>query len=133
MSEVQADAKRIREALRCSRSGCDCKGTRGNVHCPAHEDKSPSLSVTEQDSKPLVHFHAGCSQEAVVAPFSNLAFGLRQVASDNPGAAAMRCGTHRTLVAVHERQEGPEGKIFIWQGLAQRGDGRDGLPELGCD
>lgn len=54
MSGVQADAKRIREALRCGRLGCDCKGTRGNVHCPAHEDKSPSLSVTERDGKPKV-------------------------------------------------------------------------------
>lgn len=34
--------------------------------CPAHDDKTPSLSITETDGgKLLWHCHAGCSQEAV--------------------------------------------------------------------
>ena len=36
-------------------------------HCPAHEDKKPSLSITEgDDGKVLVYCHRGCSQEAVI-------------------------------------------------------------------
>ena len=35
-------------------------------HCPAHEDKNPSLSVTAGDRVPLVFCHAGCSQDAVI-------------------------------------------------------------------
>ena len=36
-------------------------------HCPAHEDKSPSLSVDDGDNgRPLVKCWSGCPQEAVV-------------------------------------------------------------------
>jgi putative DNA primase/helicase len=35
------------------------------VHCPAHDDKNPSLQITVTDNKLLWHCHAGCSQEAV--------------------------------------------------------------------
>ena len=36
--------------------------------CPAHEDSTPSLSITEsRDGMLLVHCHAGCSQAAVIA------------------------------------------------------------------
>ncbi|MCZ6718345.1 MAG: AAA family ATPase, partial [Gammaproteobacteria bacterium] len=36
--------------------------------CPAHDDKNPSLSVSNgSDERVLVHCHAGCPQEAVIA------------------------------------------------------------------
>ena len=41
-------------------------GSSGTARCPAHEDHSPSLSVTESDGKVLVRCHAGCPQEAVI-------------------------------------------------------------------
>lgn len=34
--------------------------------CPAHEDRSPSLSVTEKDGRLLVKCFAGCGQQSVV-------------------------------------------------------------------
>lgn len=35
--------------------------------CPAHNDKKPSLSVTEgDDGRVLIHCHAGCSFEQIV-------------------------------------------------------------------
>ncbi|OXE37498.1 MAG: hypothetical protein CGW95_01220 [Phenylobacterium zucineum] len=35
--------------------------------CPAHDDKTPSLSITDgKDGKVLVHCHAGCDQQAVI-------------------------------------------------------------------
>lgn len=38
------------------------------ARCPAHEDKGPSLSLREgDDSRVLLHCHAGCSTAAVVA------------------------------------------------------------------
>ncbi len=37
------------------------------VRCPAHEDRNPSLSLSDGKSGPLWHCHAGCSQDAVTA------------------------------------------------------------------
>jgi hypothetical protein len=43
------------------------------ARCPAHEDRTPSLSITETaDGKVLVKCWAGCSTESVLA-----ALGLR--------------------------------------------------------
>ncbi len=43
-------------------------GRSGMCRCPAHEDKTPSMSVSEtRDGRVLVHCFAGCSQEAVIA------------------------------------------------------------------
>jgi putative DNA primase/helicase len=35
--------------------------------CPAHDDRNPSLSLRDGDCKLLVHCHAGCEQQAVIA------------------------------------------------------------------
>lgn len=37
------------------------------ARCPAHQDRSPSLSIREADDKVLIHCHAGCSVHEVVA------------------------------------------------------------------
>jgi hypothetical protein len=43
-------------------------GKSTNVLCPAHDDKNPSLTVSESlDRTPLVHCKAGCSQERVIS------------------------------------------------------------------
>lgn len=58
-------AETIRQARQCDNLACNChKG--GNVHCPAHEDPKPSLSVSEDNGKVLVKCHAGCDQGAVI-------------------------------------------------------------------
>ena len=39
----------------------------GMCRCPAHDDNTPSLHVSEgANGKVLVKCHAGCSQEAVI-------------------------------------------------------------------
>lgn len=59
----QVSAAQITEALGGHRSGDD-----GWIaHCPAHDDATPSLSVSEGDGRVLVRCHAGCAQEAVIA------------------------------------------------------------------
>ena len=37
------------------------------ARCPAHDDKSPSLSVSGKDGKLLVHCFAGCDAEEIMA------------------------------------------------------------------
>jgi len=63
ISHQRASAVDIARALGGRRSG------RGFVApCPAHQDKTPSLSVdTGNDGSALVHCHAGCSQSDVIA------------------------------------------------------------------
>ena len=38
----------------------------GIARCPAHNDHTPSLSISESDGMVLVRCHAGCSQDAVI-------------------------------------------------------------------
>lgn len=63
----------LADKLSCARSGCSCqRRTRGKiaVHCPAHDDDHPSLTIAEDTSgRLLLHCHAGCSQEAVLLAF----------------------------------------------------------------
>jgi putative DNA primase/helicase len=41
--------------------------------CPAHEDRTPSLSLRDSpDGQVLIHCHAGCSQAAVIAALKDL-------------------------------------------------------------
>jgi len=42
-------------------------GEKWQAHCPAHDDKTPSLSITRENDKILLHCHAGCSAESIVA------------------------------------------------------------------
>ena len=40
----------------------------GSFRCPAHQDRTPSLSITlGSDGRWLVHCHAGCAPEVVLA------------------------------------------------------------------
>lgn len=55
-----------------------------SARCPAHDDKSPSLSVRDDGDRVLIHCHAGCATEDVLA-----AVGLtfRDLYSDEAKAA----------------------------------------------
>ena len=61
----------MKHKLSCRRSGCVCGKSGGRnltLHCPAHDDQHPSLSVTTSaDDKVLFHCLAGCSQSDVIA------------------------------------------------------------------
>lgn len=56
----------VRQALSCGQPKCTCSQSRGHVHCPAHADSTPSLSVTEKDGKILVKCFGGCAQDRVI-------------------------------------------------------------------
>ena len=48
-------------------------GSYGTARCPAHDDRSPSLSLSiAEDGRTLVKCHAGCSQDAVIGALAAL-------------------------------------------------------------
>jgi 5S rRNA maturation endonuclease (ribonuclease M5) len=52
--------------------------------CPAHHDKTPSLSITDDGEKLLLHCHAGCKYEDVVAAIERKGVQLRQEFTPQP-------------------------------------------------
>lgn len=58
-------AAAIWDALSCGRPQCTCQQHK-QTHCPAHQDDSPSFSVTVKNGRLLLHCYAGCSQASVL-------------------------------------------------------------------
>ncbi len=95
------------------------------ARCPAHDDRTPSLSLDRGvKGRPLVHCYAGCAYEAVRAA----AFGERQASAaaglpSGPGVRSWRyqdADGHDVLAVV--RRDGPEGKqIAQWRPAAAGG------------
>ncbi|MHC2489361.1 toprim domain-containing protein [Sinorhizobium meliloti] len=51
------------------------RGSYGMAQCPAHDDRSPSLSIRDgDDHKVLVKCHAGCEQEDVITALQDRGF-----------------------------------------------------------
>ena len=59
-----ADALAAQIAQRCDQARLS--GTSWHACCPAHDDTTPSLSITPNADKVLLHCHAGCTVEAIV-------------------------------------------------------------------
>lgn len=61
--------------------GVRSRGTgRWSARCPAHRDKSPSLSIREADGKTLLHCFAGCTPGEIVGA---LGLNLKDLFTDN--------------------------------------------------
>jgi len=78
----QASAREIVRALK-GRWGANS----GSCRCPAHDDRSPSLSVTElRGGKVLVHCFAGCTQSDVIGALASLGLWDASAKDCNPQA-----------------------------------------------
>jgi len=110
----------ILDALSCGRSGCACgkaaQRGHGITHCPAHDDRTPSLSVRAGTTQPVVvHCHASCDQEAVIDVLK-----ARKLWAGEPTGPPRDRETRweirdvdGVLVAVHVRTD--PGKRFYWE------------------
>ena len=57
----------------------------GAACCPAHEDRNPSLSITDgRDGRLLIHCHAGCEQHAVIETLRGLGLWRDRRAAEEP-------------------------------------------------
>ncbi len=70
------------EALLARLQGLRPNGSGWQALCPAHQDKNPSLSIDVRNGKILVHCHARCSQEAVLAA---LGIDVRELSLETGG------------------------------------------------
>jgi putative DNA primase/helicase len=90
-----------------------CKTGGGwTARCPAHDDRTPSLSIREADNKVLVRCHAGCDQERVIAALRG-----RGLWAEN-GSRSLPCTTRRTPVERKPDQDNAkrrEAALAIWQ------------------
>ena len=106
------------------------------ARCPAHEDRRPSLSVTEGDNGgALVHCHAGCAPEQVTAALgltmaelmpahTNLApppptrrptaRGWFPTAADAVGALESQLGPRAATWTYHDAEGEPVGVVVRW-------------------
>ena len=82
------------------------------ARCPAHEDRKPSLSISEaEDGKVLVHCHAGCEQARVIAALRSR--GL-WIGSSPRGSLAPRHLLWRPSTGRDEAQR-TEAALAIWR------------------
>ncbi len=78
-ASLEARARKIVEAL-----GGTWSRSRGMCCCPAHADRTPSLSITLGKRAILVHCFAGCGNEAVIAGMAKLGVRISDL-FDGPG------------------------------------------------
>lgn len=118
---IERSAATIIDALGCGKASCVCgkaaRRKRGNVHCPAHDDQTPSLTVSQRGQTVLVHCKTGCPQLAVIGALRE--FGLWPT-SPTAGPNMPRVtryeyrNTHGQLVAVKQRTDiAPGRKKFL--------------------
>lgn len=106
------------------------QGKEWAARCPAHEDKRPSLSITEgEGGRVLVHCHAGCTPEEIVAALGMKLADLMPPAPARPSPAPKRKPTTKAptptpktyataaeAVAELERQYGRRANLWTYQG-----------------
>ena len=70
----------------------------GMCLCPAHDDRTPSLSVRPGRDRRLLHCFAGCTAEAVLRALQSA--GLLASGRAHPSGLARPCGNSRRLDAA---------------------------------
>ena len=102
-------AEAIAKTLGGRRSG---KGW--SARCPAHDDRTPSLSLSDSsDGKVLVHCHAGCQQGEVISQLRAIGLWAQH------GAGSLRyAASHRTTTSSNPDRadfKRSESALSIWR------------------
>ncbi len=88
--------------------------------CPAHNDRNPSLSISERDDgQVLLYCHAGCFTEAVVGALGlqmgDLFPRSQRNGYEQPTATWSIKDAEGNTQALHVRFDSPEGKRVVWK------------------
>jgi hypothetical protein len=106
------DAQSVAEGMRCGRGGCACERSRTTTHCPAHDDKNPSLAVSNGTKGVVVYCHTGCKQDDVISALTKKGLwlgGQRGVSQTPPRRREWSSLDAVTLTKVgsHVREDRP--------------------------
>jgi hypothetical protein len=75
---------------------------RFQAHCPAHRDRSPSLSIREgTEGRVLLHCFAGCTADAIL---SALKLSRRDLFQGPPPSPARRAALEAERIATEQRK-----------------------------
>jgi hypothetical protein len=98
-------------------------GTGYIARCPAHDDRNPSLSITDGDGgKLLLHCHAGCSQEAVIDALRNLGLWAGKSSGDTQRTPAAPRHSHPLITPPTSKTSVPPRIVSTYDYTDQRGD-----------
>ena len=99
--------------------GAKANGRGWIARCPAHDDRTPSLSITQgEDGRALLHCHAGCAHDVIVSALGieerELFAGARE--SIQPPPRTTRCfATAREGVDAYRTTLGHEDDQWIYR------------------
>lgn len=92
------------------------RGRHGSARCPAHEDRDPSLSVTQLgDGTVLVKCFAGCEQLSVIAALRELGLWPDRDEEGHPSAPAKRATPRRDADMDLDERKRLELARSIWR------------------
>src|SRR5262249_9415954 len=80
-----------------------------SCRCPAHDDKSPSLSIRDKNGRILLKCYAGCTNQSIVA---KLGLSMRDLFGDVYDKRRGRPRKALTIVAEHSYRD-KDGKLLF--------------------
>jgi putative DNA primase/helicase len=86
-------------------------GNSWSARCPAHDDRTPSLSLTLRDNRILVHCFAGCSQLQVVRALRDI--GIWPVNSGHLQPEP-QLTTQRKSIVTHQDADRARKALKVW-------------------
>ena len=86
--------------------GADKKGRRNwKAKCPAHDDRDPSLLITEDPTRALFYCRSGCSQPEIMSALEGLGLKGKDLNWDTgykPRAKPAFDDYHRFFIAIYQ-------------------------------
>ena len=86
--------------------------------CCAHDDKSPSLSITERNGRILLHCHAGCTPDEII---SSAGLEWNDLFEDERETSHQRAVSQRQSLGPVDNRRVEENVLLIAQARIKQG------------